>query len=59
MLVLVASASPLFDEDLPQTQTEREYLTQFRKAFLYKPNSAAVSRQVSASAVTLLTYPKP
>ena len=59
MLVAVAAASPLFDGELPSTQTERDYLTKFRQAFLTKPQPGAQSRQVSAAMLNLQTRPIP
>ncbi|MGD0958519.1 MAG: C1 family peptidase [Methylomonas sp.] len=59
MLIAIASASPLFDEDLPKSQTEREYLTRFRQAFLAVPQRGANSRIVSAAMNTLITRAKP
>lgn len=59
MIVAVTSASPLFDTELPKSQTEREYLTQFRQAFLIKPEANAAARVVSAAMTLLVTKAKP
>ncbi|MGZ8218755.1 C1 family peptidase [Methylomagnum sp.] len=59
MVVAIATASPLFSEELPKTQIERDYLTQFRQAFLVKPEPGAPARVVSAAVATLLTHAKP
>ncbi len=59
MIVAIATASPLFDDELPKSQIEREYLTQFRLAFLIKPESGAPARVVSAAMTTLVTRAKP
>jgi len=59
MIVAIASASPLFDDELPPTQIERDYLTRFRQAFLIKPESGAAERVVSAAMTTLVTRAKP
>ena len=59
MLVAIATASPLFDTDLPASQTERDYLTRFRQAFLAKPQSGAPTRLISAAMLNLTTHPTP
>ncbi len=59
LIVAVASASPLFNEALPQQETEREFLTRFRRAFLVKPDAKAQARIVAAALVTLTTRAKP
>ena len=59
MIVAIASASPLFDGELPTTEIERDYLSRFRKAFLVKPESGAEDRVVSAAMATLVTRAKP
>jgi hypothetical protein len=55
----VASASPLFQDEPPETTTDREYLTSFRKAFLMSPKGGGGTRIVSAVAVPLRTQAKP
>ena len=55
LVVVVASASPLFQDKLPETATDREYLTSFRKAFLVRPKGGSGQRRVSAVAVPLKT----
>lgn len=57
MVVVVASASPLFQEELPETADDRQYLTTFRKAFLLRPQGGGGQRTVSAVAVPLKTQP--
>jgi hypothetical protein len=59
MIVAIASASPLFAGELPKSQIERDYLTQFRQAFLVKPEPGAAERMVSAAMTTLVTRAKP
>ncbi len=59
LVVAIASASPLFTEERPNTQIERDYLTQFRQAFLLKPDPNAPLRVISAAAATLFTHAKP
>ena len=56
MIIALASRSPLFDSELPTQQTERDYLTELRKALIYKPSPDLPDREVSASAVFLETY---
>jgi hypothetical protein len=58
IIVVVASASPLFQDELPETATDREYLTSFRKAFLVQPKGGGGQRTVSAIAVPLRTQAK-
>ena len=58
MVVAIASASPLFEDELPKSQIERDYLTQFRQAFLVKPQTGAADRVVSAAVATLVTHAK-
>lgn len=58
VIVVVASASPLFQGELPETATDREYLTSFRKAFLVRPKGGGGQRIVSAVAVPLKTQPR-
>lgn len=57
IVVVVASASPLFREEPPETATGRDYLTTFRKSMLAGPDGAP--RVVSAVAVPLTTRPRP
>jgi hypothetical protein len=58
MIIVVASASPLFQDELPETTSDREYLSSFRKAFLVPPKEGGGSRTVSAVALPLKTRPK-
>jgi hypothetical protein len=58
IIVVIASASPLFVDELPATATDREYLTSFRKAFLVQPKGGGGQRIVSAVALPLVTKPK-
>jgi len=55
MLVVLASASPLFDKSLSDTQIEREYLSALRKALIYKTDPQLPDRNVSAAFMGLLT----
>ncbi len=59
MIVAITAASPLFAEDLPKSQVERDYLTQFRLAFLEKPEPGAADRVINAAITTLVTQAKP
>jgi hypothetical protein len=59
IIVIVASASPLFQDELPDTATDRDYLTSFRKSFLRQPESGGGQRVVSVIAVPLKTIAKP
>lgn len=49
MVVVVTSASPLFEEELPVKQTEREYLSMLRKALIYKVDPKMPGRDISAA----------
>ena len=55
MIVALASRSPLFAEDRPLVETEREFLTALRKAIIARPDPSQPERVVSASFVTLET----
>ena len=55
MIITIASRSPLFDEELPVQQTEREYLSALRRALLYKPSPDMPDRELSATVKTLKT----
>ncbi len=58
MIVVVASASPLFASELPRQQSERDYLSMLRKALLYKPAPNLPDRQVTAAIHVLKTEPR-
>ena len=55
MIVALASRSPLFDEDRPLVETEREFLTALRKALLARPDPAQPERMVAAGFAVLET----
>jgi hypothetical protein len=55
MIIAIAARSPLFDHPLPAQQTEREYLTELRRALIYKPSPDLPDRELSASIKTLQT----
>ena len=59
IVVVVASASPLFPDEPPDTETNRDYLTSFRKSFLLRPQSGGGQRTVSALALPLKTQARP
>jgi len=58
IVIVVASASPLFQDEPPETATDREYLTSFRRSFLVQPKGGGGQRTVSAIAVPLRTQAK-
>ncbi len=58
IIVVVASASPLFQDGLPDTSTDRDYLTSFRKTFLLQPKGGGGQRLVSALALPIRTQAK-
>jgi hypothetical protein len=53
MIIAIASRSPLFDHELPQQQTD--YLTELRRALIYKPDPAMPDRELAATMTTLQT----
>ena len=55
MMVAIASKSPLFVEDRPPMETEREFLTALRKAIIARPDPTQAQRLVSASYAVLET----
>ena len=57
MIVAIASGSPLFSEDRPPVETEREFLTALRKALIARPDPNQPERVVSAGFVALETAP--
>ena len=55
MIIALASRSPLFDHELPQQQAERDYLSELRRALIYKPVASMPDRELSAAMLTLQT----
>ena len=55
MIVAIASRSPLFDHELPQHETERDYLSELRRALIYKPVPDMPDRELAATMTTLQT----
>lgn len=55
MIIAIASRSPLFDHELATQQTERDYLSELRRALLYKPVPDMPDRELAASITTLKT----
>ena len=55
MMVAIASKSPLFAEDRPLVETEREFLTALRKAIIARPDPTLLERVVTASFAVLET----
>ena len=53
MIVAIASKSPLFSEDRPLVETEREFLTALRRAIIARPDPTQPERVVSAGFVAL------
>jgi hypothetical protein len=56
MIIALAAKSPLFDAALPQQLTERDYLSELRRALIYKPSPDLPDREVAASVFLLQTY---
>ena len=57
IVVAIASRSPLFAEDRPLVETEREFLTALRRAIVARPDPKQPERAVSAAFVALETEP--
>ena len=55
MIIAIASRSPLFDHELPQHQIERDFLTDLRRALIYKPVVSMPDRELAAAMTTLQT----
>ncbi len=55
MILAIASRSPLFDHELPAHQTEREYLSDLRRALVYKPAPDMPDRELAAAITALQT----
>jgi hypothetical protein len=55
MVIAIASRSPLFEQELPLQQIERDYLSALRRALMYKPAPDLPDRELSAAIVTLQT----
>ena len=55
MIVVLASASPLFEPKLSEEQIEREYLSALRKALIFKADPRLPDRDVSAAFLGLET----
>jgi len=55
MIIAIASRSPLFDHELSTQQTERDYLSDLRRALLYKPVPDMPDRELAATIITLQT----
>ena len=55
MIIALASRSPLFDHELPAHQTERDYLSELRRALIYKPVHDMPDRELAATITTLHT----
>ncbi|RWD81316.1 C1 family peptidase [Mesorhizobium sp.] len=56
MLVAISSKSPLFDEERPSVETEREFLTALRRAVLFGRNGEQPGRSISATFQLLETH---
>ena len=58
IIIAIASQSPLFDQGRPSLETEREFLTEFRKALLVRPAADAEKRKISGAWIALTTKEK-
>ena len=58
IIVVTTSASPLFQDSLPNNDSDRAYLTDFRRAFALRPKSGGGERIVSTVVAPLRTYSK-
>lgn len=59
MIVAIASPSPLFAEELPKNQIEREYLSQIEQFLLPQASKKATDQDISVAVATLATQQKP
>lgn len=55
MLVVLASKTPVFSEQLPRVETERQFLTELRKTLIATSDASPLGRIVSASFDTIVT----
>ena len=55
MLVVLASKTPIFAEQLPRVETERQFLTELRRTLIAISDAASADRVVSASFDTIVT----
>lgn len=55
MIIVIASASPLFPDPRPVVEVERTFLTALRKAILARPDKDLPERRISATFATLET----
>lgn len=55
MLVVLAARSPIFPVARPLKETQREFLTALRRAFLYKTDPSAPDRHIVAGYDTVIT----
>ncbi len=55
MVIAVASASPLFTEPLAEPQTEREFLTAYRRSLIHRPDPTRPPRRAAAAVLLLET----
>ncbi|MEO1987228.1 MAG: hypothetical protein ABGX47_11370 [Martelella sp.] len=55
MIIVIASASPLFPEARPAVEVERTFLTALCKAILARPDKDLRERRISAAFATLET----
>jgi hypothetical protein len=58
MVVAMATASPLFGEDRPSPELERDYLTAYRAALLMRSAAGNARRLATAAVATLTTAPR-
>jgi hypothetical protein len=58
VIVVIASASPLFQDAPPEAATDREYLPAFRRAFALGAKDGSGKRVVSAATLMLKTEPR-
>lgn len=59
MIIAIASSSPLFAEELPQNQIEREYLSQIEQFLLNQSIRKVLPQDISVAVATLATQAKP
>lgn len=55
MIIALASRSPLFERELPASQSDREFLSALRRALMYKPSPDMPDREVAAAVKAVQT----
>jgi hypothetical protein len=59
MIIAIATPTPLFAQELPKNQIEREYLSQIEQFLLIQAGRKASYHDISVAVATLATQQKP